>query len=313
MRALTIAGWGWFGVVAVCLALRWLDVGGPVPMVQSLLPLAGIGAVVLLGAAAALRFWPLATATAVLLIPFAVIVAPWWSSGGADPADDDVVVMAANLQYGQADMNRIAELVDELGVDVLVLTEATPRTQAAVEDGAFATLPYSSGRGRYDAGGTLVLTATEHAEVEAEQLTDTPFDQVAVDVQVDGDTWRVLGVHTYPPGTLTRWNSAQWRDDLAALEAWAGEQPRGSRVIIAGDLNASQAHPGFRRATAGFDSVHQQGGFGWVRTWPDEGWVPRFIQLDHILVRELVSVDAGTVSIDGTDHAAVWGVVRARS
>ena len=55
--------------------------------------------------------------------------------------------------------------------------------------------------------------------------------------------------------------------------------------------------------------VTRAAGGGWTRTWPQDAVVPPFVQLHHALVRGDGVVDAGTVTLAGTDHAAVWGTV----
>lgn len=305
MRAVKVVGWLWFAAIAITLLLRWIDVGGPVPMVQSLLPLAGLSAVLLVALACILRIWPLAGAGAALLVPLAVLAAPWWFGGSGDLSDRDAVVMTVNLEYGQADMAQVEAAVDGLGVDVLVLTETTSATQEALDQGALATLPHRSGTVREDAGGTLILTADPHTEIELRFAA--AFDHVAVEIDSGGFTWRVLGSHIYPP---EMWDAQQWRADLRSVERWLDAQAPEVPLVVAGDLNASQGHPGFRSAFEGFDSAHQRVGAGWVRTWPTASWIPRFIQLDHILVRGLSPVDAGTAQIDNTDHLAAWGRLR---
>ena len=42
------------------------------------------------------------------------------------------------------------------------------------------------------------------------------------------------------------------------------------------------------------------------RTWPTGLVIPPVIHIDHILIRGLSVVDAGTETIPGSDHAAVW-------
>ena len=75
---------------------------------------------------------------------------------------------------------------------------------------------------------------------------------------------------------------------------------------MAGDFNSSQTHPGFRKVADRMTDAHRAAGQGWVRTWPIGSRVPPFIQLDHVLMRGLEVVDAGTVTIADTDHRAIW-------
>jgi endonuclease/exonuclease/phosphatase (EEP) superfamily protein YafD len=94
---------------------------------------------------------------------------------------------------------------------------------------------------------------------------------------------------------------------LADLEAWRERQSDDLPLVMAGDFNASESHPGFRQVAETTTDAHRAAGQGWVRTWPrGRRLVPEFIQLDHVLVRRLGVVDAGVVHLPDTDHAAVW-------
>lgn len=294
-------GAAWLGCCVVLLALRWVDATGPVPTVQALLPLAGLSLLALLLLTAALRRWTLCFCAGLLVVPYAVLALPWWVPGGSEPQDRDVVVVAANLQFGGADLEELQAAVVELEADVLVLTEITPDfAEAMVDEGAFPGLAHRSGTPREDAGGTMVLSAQPHSEITGP--AGIAFDQMAVEVEVGESSWVVLGTHTAPPSGT---DSDRWRADLRRVQNWVEAQPAGP-LVVAGDLNSSQAHPGFRAATSGLDSAHRAVGAGWVRTWPSEGWFPRFVQLDHVLVRDIDVVDAGDRPLTGSDHHLVW-------
>jgi endonuclease/exonuclease/phosphatase (EEP) superfamily protein YafD len=81
---------------------------------------------------------------------------------------------------------------------------------------------------------------------------------------------------------------------------------------MAGDFNATAAHPAFRRfGDVGLRDAHREVGAGPVTTWPRfafpglaqlDGW----FHIDHVLARGLAATDAGVVRIPGSDHDAVW-------
>ena len=99
----------------------------------------------------------------------------------------------------------------------------------------------------------------------------------------------------------------RWHEELGDLAAWASAEADGDLpVVLAGDLNSSQDNPAFRRLAAELTDAHSALGRGWVRTWPQGGAVPPFVQLDHVLVDGLPVVDVGTIRLPRTDHAAVW-------
>lgn len=302
---------GWCGVVltAVPVLLRWLDVTGPVPAIQSGLPLVGLATVVLFLSALVVRARAVAAVTAALLAVHLALAGPWWWSRPADPAPTDTVVLAANLQFGQGSMPALTALVEERGVDALALVEATPETAEQLEGSRLAELlPHRSGQVRTDAGGTLVLTADPHTVVDG--APQGSFEQVAVRVQPGGSDhadWVFLAVHPAPPLVST---STNWRTDLAELGRWVAASDPDLPLVLAGDFNSSQAHPAFREATAGLTHAHRQSGSGWVRTWPAEGALPPYVQLDHVLVRGMTVTGAGVEPVPGSDHHAVWASLR---
>lgn len=303
-----VAGWTWCGGVAALLALRFLDLTGPVPAVQSLLPLALGSLVLLLGLSLLRRCSSLALASGLLLTVGVVGSAPWfWPGHSSPPASSDTVVLAANLQYGQGEMTEIVELVRHHEADALVLLEATSGTADQIAAGPLGDLlPHVSGEVREDAGGTLVLTAAPHTA-----LSDPPmgtFLQVAVQIEGVGPQgdWSLVAVHPAPPLLVT---SERWRADLASLQAWVDGNDD-DRLVLAGDFNASQAHPAFRAVAQDLVQAHREAGAGWVRTWPMGTALPAYIQLDHVLVRGFAVQDAGVADIAGSDHRLVWARLR---
>lgn len=307
-RLLHGAGWGWCAAALVILLLRWVDRTGPVPTIQALLPVSGWSLLVLLPAAVVGRTWRLAAASALLVIPYAVLAAPWVTGAPLRYAEADLVVVSANLLYGRADLAEVEAAVREHEADALVLLEVDPAAAATVAGGPLGELlPHASGGARSDAGGTLVLTADPHQPLEPPQ--GTPFDQVPV--RVSSPTlgeWTLLGAHPFPPLPL---DSGRWRADLRILTDWRAGQPDELPLVIAGDLNASASHPALRQVADGMADAHEVVGAGWVRTWAPAGrWVPGFVHLDHVLVRDLTVVDAGATELTGSDHDLVWARFR---
>ncbi len=135
-------------------------------------------------------------------------------------------------------------------------------------------------------------------------IEHTPNRQPEVSVSVNGERVRLKAVHTMAPlPTLM----GEWRASLLALQQWRQRQPAGEPFLMAGDFNSSAGHPGFRAVADGTVDAQRAAGQGWVRTWPFVGQrLPAYVQLDHLLSRGLVLVEAGQVAMHGTDHAAVW-------
>lgn len=303
-----VAGWTWCGGVAALLVLRLLDLTGPVPAAQSLVPVA-LGSLVLL---LALSLWRRCTGLALasgLLVAMGVAgSAAWfWPGPSSSPDASDTVVLAANLQYGRGDLAEVADLVRHHEADALVLLEATSGTADQIAAGPLGDLlPHSSGEAREDASGTLVLTAAPHTLLP--HSPDGTFLQVAVRVEGEGSQgdWTLVAVHPAPPLLAT---SARWRADLASLQEWV-DGNSDDRLVLAGDFNASQAHPAFRALARDLVQAHREAGAGWVRTWPMGSALPAYIQLDHVLVRGFTVQEAGVADITGSDHRLVWARLR---
>ncbi|CAN5424440.1 hypothetical protein BH23ACT6_BH23ACT6_09650 [soil metagenome] len=293
----------WLLAAAALLGLRWVDGGVVIVALQCGLPLVGASLVLLLAIAAIARRWIVTVAAAALLAPMVALAWPWWFQPELQPAgDSDIVVLTSNLFFGNGDITGLDQQVRALDVDALVLLEITPQALARVEaSGIPESLPHRSGAARTGAGGTMVFTAQPH-----ESTSDVPdlfFDQVVVQVQPDvgsAEPWLLFGAHPVPP-TLP-----QWSEDLAALREWEQRQPQSVPVVMTGDFNASSGHPAFRRLTEDLTDTHRRSASGWVRTWPRESLIPAFVQLDHVLVRDLAVVATGQVRIPGSDHDAVW-------
>lgn len=292
----------WFALVpaAVATALRWVDLAALVPAaLQSLRWVVGAAVLVLL-LLAALNRQRLATAVAAVLaaVHVAVAVPAFLPGERAAPSADDLVVMAANLELGQGDLARVAEAVDALDVDVLVLVELTPAAADGLDAAGLDVLPERVLLAGPGAEGSAVLSRYPLVE---EPVGTSRFAQPAATVRTpDGDVL-VRAAHPTPPVRFP----ALWHDEVEDLTTWSREAvDAGTPVVLAGDLNAGTDHPVFRRLAAVLDDAHA--GRGWVRTWPVEYPFPAFVQLDHVLAHGLPVVDAGTVVVPGSDHRAVW-------
>jgi len=318
-KLLTALLWVGLAVAAMLIGVRWVDSSiGIVAVLQSVVPVVGLGVACLLGVAAVARRWRVAVLAGALLIVCATLALPSLLTKTVPPGPDDLVVMSANLEFGRADAQDVVVAVREHRVDVLVLVEITP---TAVERlrlaGLDSILPESVGQSRKDAGGTIIrsripltLLASELARPSPDgqgsvdgHVPARPFGQPVVSIQRPGFDVVLRAVHALPPGLS---GATAWRSSLADLQSWREDQPAGQAVVMAGDFNSSQSHPGFRRVAETLTDAHRLAGLGWVRTWPMGSRVPPFIQLDHVLVRGMQVVDAGTITIADTDHRAVW-------
>jgi endonuclease/exonuclease/phosphatase (EEP) superfamily protein YafD len=320
-------------LMALAVALRWIDSTTPsvVPVLQAV---GGtVGPAVFIGVLAALtRRWRVTAAAGVLVIAQVAIGLPWWLPGdhATTAAGDPLVVMAANVQYGRADPAALIAAVRTHDVDVLTVSEGTGSFRDDLADrGLTEQLPHVVDRSYEDcapawtaagdgsvsgcvtAAGSLIYSRHPLVDGHVSTPPDTMFEAPVATIAAPGGEVVVLAAHPVPPvGRASDW----WRAELATLVEWADDIPRGVPLVIAGDLNASDAHPALRRvADAGLYDAHREIGDGPVATWPRSGlagvpMVPLF-HLDHVLARDLDVADAGTMPLPGSDHDAVWAAL----
>ncbi len=295
-------------VAAAMGALRWVDVASTwVAVLQALFPVAGAGIVAVTLLALVCRHPRLALVGAAPSAVVLVLAGATLLPQTVPPRADDLTVVSANLNFGGADAAALVREVTTRHTDVLVLLEVTPESVTRLRDaGLDAALPEVAGTAAPGARGTLVrsrfpLTLLDDADTEG-------FGQRQPEVRVErpGHPFVLKAAHPLQPVQFVE----SWRGSLAALSRWKDAQPAGERFVIAGDLNASAAHPAYRELADGLTDAHRAAGLGWVRTWPYGRRLPPFVQLDHVLSRGFEVVGAGTVVVGDTDHAAVWATLR---
>jgi endonuclease/exonuclease/phosphatase (EEP) superfamily protein YafD len=307
-RLLTVLLWAGAVVAVPLLGVRWVDsTVGMVAVLQSLVPVTGVVVVVVVTIAAATRRWRITAAAGTLLAVCATLAVPSLIGHQVAPGRDDLVVMSANLDYGGADAQSLVTAVRDHQVDVLVLPEVTPvaveRLRAA---GLDSLLSESAGQSRPGAAGTIIRSRIPLSLLDPGLVHASPdaFDEPVVSLHRPAGDVVLRAVHSLPPSLM---GAADWRSGLADLQAWRQRQPTDRPLVMAGDFNASQGHPGFRQVAQTMADAHRAAGQGWVRTWPQgRRLVLPFVQLDHVLVRGFGVVDAGVVHLPDTDHAAIW-------
>lgn len=153
--------------------------------------------------------------------------------------------MAGNLQYGRGDPDVVVTAVRRRGVDVLALSEVTPDARdALVAAGITADLPHVVDQAREGPGGGMLLSRHPIATDAAPPVPTLTFATPSGVVDAPGGEALVVAAHPVPPwpGDTERWHS-----ELAALASWAADVGPDIRLVVAGDLNATDAHPVLRR------------------------------------------------------------------
>lgn len=229
----------------------------------------------------------------------------------------ELTLLSLNAEYAGADPAALAADLEEHGVEVLVLVEADEELVGELRArGALDGLPHRTGeipavpQGGH-AGGAVILSAHP---VRSEGILPRfagfrHFEQpVAVVQDPELGSVRVVGVHPVPP--IGRDFVPSWDETLNGLDRWQAGQAE-MPLVLAGDFNASWAHPQFRALAEGFTPAAAASGPWPGPTWPVGSWVPPFTQIDHVLLRGLVPQDYRRLTFPGTDHRGILTTVTA--
>ncbi|MFF8834117.1 endonuclease/exonuclease/phosphatase family protein [Streptomyces sp. NPDC015130] len=292
-------------VPALISACRFLDTDGitPVPQLLSMLPWlavpAGLG--VLLAAVARRR--------ALTFLAVLVLGAVGWSSLPYMPQLVTsyglplarVRVLAANVEFGQG----TEALLDTVRRErpQLVFVSECDRACGRALTAAFATeLPHHASVDADGSVGSVLLSAYPLTD---EGVLPAAMGMPGATTRIAGKSVRLQLAHPMPPmpGQID-----VWKRELGRIEDEAAARRSKGPLIMAGDFNASQDHAAFRSI---LDAGRLQDAARLARTsrtptWPSEGPLPLFVQIDHVLVSEDFSVRSiRFLDVDGSDHRAV--------
>lgn len=319
LRALAIGA-------AVLAPLPYVDLTGPLPVLQAGAPLAGAAALALAVLLAVVRdWWPMALSLVAAVLLTGPVVLPPNRPEVETATGITLRLMSLNVEYGRADPQAVVALADERRIDVLILTEMTPGGWQRLEEaGLRRRFPHATGRTDTGPSGTVIAASSPFTCLDTvgdgpcgQVVTRAPgaasyplgagsstFDLPSVKLR-DGTV--VRGIHARPPSLL---RNDRWKGEQHDLRTWVSGLPAQTRVVLAGDFNATPSHPAFRRLADGLARA-PHGGLPWTRTWPEGARVPSLIQIDHILSRGFAVLDEGVDVVQETDHAAVWAQLRA--
>jgi endonuclease/exonuclease/phosphatase (EEP) superfamily protein YafD len=225
------------------------------------------------------------------------------------PQDRSLTVMSANVLFGRADPQEIADLAG--AADLVGIQENTPLFDEALLAVLGAEFPYRVGTSNEDGGGTMLWSRTPLTLVGN---GETRFTSVVATTTVRGVEWTVATAHPAPPQMgVTLWES----DAGKVLEL---VRPHlGDRLVLVGDFNAIEEHltmrrltdAGLRNAMAGAGSP---GAAAWQPSWPAlRAWVPPLIRIDHALHSGAVQAwRPRYTKVGGSDHKALVATFRDR-
>jgi endonuclease/exonuclease/phosphatase family metal-dependent hydrolase len=302
---------GVLGLVAAAVAgsallLRAIDpMSGLLVYLEPLIPygiVAAVSAVVLL----LLARWRWAALLGVALVVVSVgfqvpVMVPDAKPSSATP----VVVMTLNLHLGQANPQRVVDLVRTHDVDILAVEELTQaEARALLDDGLGQLLPYVAARSANGAQGSALWSRWRLDP----QYVDLPttFRHVAATVTPPGaQKLIVAAVHPGSPGRPTANDVNRWAIDQRILGTWLDSLP--DPVVAAGDFNATLDQAPLRALLSdGYHDAAAQTGAFWRPTWPYDRIGPPLVAIDHVLSRGGPVADRLAVEgVPGTDHGAL--------
>jgi endonuclease/exonuclease/phosphatase family metal-dependent hydrolase len=282
--------------------LGGLERGHPLTAMIAGTPYAAASGWLPLLVAAGLRRWIVLAVAALAWAGLVAAVAPRAVGGATDRDGERLVVMTANLKYGEGDARRVLELVDRHDVDVLSLQELTPegvrRLDAA---GARRRLPGRVLEALPSAAGSGLMARRPLRRVATGPQGAGAAQPEAALTTPGGVALRVRAIHPYPPidARKVRW----WR---TRLEDLPGPRDGDALRILAGDFNATLDHDAFREVLdRGYTDAADAVGAGLQTTWPARGRGPS-VAIDHVLVPDAVGVRRVLVrEVPGSDHRAV--------
>lgn len=220
-------------------------------------------------------------------------------------------VMSLNTYFGGAVDTEIADIVNEVNPDVLILAETNPLEASAVARATDMRVMTDVDPGD-GADGTTMLAKNDwidRSEAQAslaKGITRFQMPRVTANVAIPSEDGKassarrhveLYGVHALAPAGHDR---GPWASELENISKMVGSDPghNGRNMVIAGDFNATRSHPRFRE----IDLKDCTGHMAHTPTWPSKFPV---IRIDHVLTSGSCT-GGGTIKVKGTDHRAVW-------
>lgn len=255
---------------------------------------------VLAGAVALLaitRRWRLAAPAAVFLVFNIAAITPLYVPTGAvaAPGRPSLRVVSFNVHDHNTDYDAVARYLAAADADVVVITEAS----ATWIERVGAALPgYDElSEPRDDSFGIAAWSRRDLDRARIVTLADAGVPAVELELEIGGEPFAVLGVHTLPP--LSADYAARRDAMLDAIARWARRSRR--HTVVIGDLNTTPWSASFHRlVSAGL--INSQLGHGVQPSWPG-GLVALAIPIDHCLHGpSLTATERSTGPFLGSDH-----------
>ncbi|MEU4063380.1 endonuclease/exonuclease/phosphatase family protein [Streptomyces wedmorensis] len=288
---------------AVVTGCRLLDTDAvtPVPQLLALLPWLAVPAALAVLLAAAARRRPLT------LLAVVVLGATVWSSlphtprtvTSHGPPLARVKVIASNVEFGQG-TNALTDIVRREHPQLVFVSECDRACGRTLTTAFAAELPHHAAVEADGSAGSVLLSAYPLADRGTIPAT---MGMPGATADIAGTPVRLQLAHPMPP---LAHQVPLWKRELRRIADTAARQT--GPALVAGDFNASQDHAALR-AVLDAGRLHdaaRSAGASRTPTWPMEGPLQPFVQIDHILVSDDFTVrDVRFLDVAGSDHRTV--------
>jgi endonuclease/exonuclease/phosphatase (EEP) superfamily protein YafD len=312
-----VGAWGTWTLVRLVGGDRLPLIGVPAAPALALTPYVAAAAPIPILVAVLLRRWRAAIVAGAVAAGLVALVLPRGFGGSQPAAHGPVVrVLTANLLFGEADPNRVVQLVRSTNADVVSFQEFTSQAADRLENaGLTSLLPYKVIDPRWGAAGSGL-----YSRYPLHQLPPLPHTQMAMpQAQLtlpDGRKLEVTAVHPVPP--ISAESLRDWKRDLGELPPArppsAAAQSNGAAGpvrILAGDFNATLDHATLRKVIGrGYADAADRAGAGFIPTWGLNDPRPP-LTIDHVLVDRRCRVQKVEIhDLPGSDHRALFAELR---
>jgi len=311
-----VGAWGTWTLVRVAGGDRLPAIGVLAAPALAVTPYVAATAPIPILLAVLLRRWRAAIVAGAVAAGLVAVVLPRGIGGDQPTAHGPVVrILTANLMFGEADPNRIIQLVRSTNADIVSLQEFTTEAVTRLEGaGLTSLLPYKVIDPRWGAAGSGL-----YSRYPMQQLPPLPRTQMAMPqaelTLPGGRRLEVTAVHPVPPISAESFHD--WKRDLGELPsarppaAASANGASGPVRILAGDFNATLDHATLRKLIGrGYADAADRAGEGLTPTWGLTEPRPP-LTIDHVLVDRRCRVDKVEIhDLPGSDHRALFAELR---
>ena len=248
------------------------------------------------------RMWRAAAVGIVLIICTTFRISPLWlDSGSRSDTTANLRLMSANVLVGNREYDRVLQLVRMEKPDVVVFQEVSPEWATELSQ-LSDEYPFAKTVPRKDAFGMSVYSRHPMKRLEVRLVDQVPW--LELEIEVEGQTTRILGAHTLPPVFHKYWSVRNRQLDYVVRTANRAAED-GVPLVVMGDLNCTPWSPHLRDTISRSGLTSARLGFGLKTSWPVAKpalWIP----IDHILMSPEVRVREFRALEDvGSDHRPI--------